>query len=249
LLPVLERIHGPEHVAPAVDAVRSRGMKLSLDLIFGVPGQSLDDWRSDLDRALEFEPDHISTYGLTYEKGTPLWKQRERGQVAALDEDKELEMYLLAMDHLEAMGFEHYEISNFARPGQRCKHNEIYWANYAYFGFGLGAARYVQGRRDLNVRGLNDYLKRVLAGESPTFQSEALGPEERAKETAIIQLRRSDGIDRAEYRRQTGFDIDALLGAKIAQHVALELVADDGSRIRLTRKGKCVADGLAADLL
>ena len=91
-------------------------------------------------------PDHVSTYGLTYEKGTPLWKQRQRGTVLPLDEDQELALYAEAIDTLEAAGFEHYEISSFARPGRRCRHNQVYWANEAYFGFGMGAARYVHCR-------------------------------------------------------------------------------------------------------
>ncbi len=249
LLPVLDRIHGPDQVAPAVTAVRKEGLQLSLDLIFGVPGQTLDDWRRDLDRALALGPDHLSTYGLTYEKGTPLWKQRQRGQVRPLDEESELDMYLLAIDHLNSAGFEHYEISNFARSGRRCKHNEVYWANGAHYGFGMGAARYVQGKRELNVRHLNDYIKKVLAGDPPTFQSEELQPEERARETAVIQLRRSDGIERDSFLRQTGYSLDDLMGEKIAQHVANELLADDGQRVRLTRRGKCLADAVVADLL
>jgi oxygen-independent coproporphyrinogen III oxidase len=249
LLPVLDRIHGPDQVAPAVALVRRRKLGLSLDLIFGVPGQTLDDWRCDLDRALQLQPDHLSTYGLTYEKGTPLWKQRERGRVLPLDEEAELDMYLLALDHLGEADFEHYEISNFARPGFRCRHNEIYWANHAYHGFGVGAARYVGGQRELNGRNLKDYLKRVLSGEAPTFQSEQLGPEERARETAVIQLRRCDGIVRAEFQRQTGNALDALVGDTIARHVANGLLDDDGERVRLTRRGKCVADALVADLL
>jgi len=249
LLPVLDRIHGPEHVAPAVDAVRRRGMSISLDLIFGVPGQGLDDWRSDLDRALALAPEHLSTYGLTYEKGTPLWKQRERGEVRSLDEDAELDMYLTAIDRLAAAGFEHYEISNFARLGQRCRHNEVYWANHAYYGFGVSAARYVDGRREVNTRNLKDYLKRVLAGDSPTFQSEELDLQERAHETAVIQLRRCDGIFRDEFQRQTRFRLDDLMGAAIARHVTNGLLDDNGKQVRLTRQGKCVADAIVTDLL
>src|SRR5262249_50857771 len=151
-------------------------------------------------------------YGLTYEKGTRLWQQRRAGQVTALDEEAELALYVLAMDVLEGAGFEHYEISSFARPGRRCRHNQVYWANEAYFGFGVGAARYVNGRRELNTRGLGGYLRRVLAGEPATFQSEELGPEERARETIGVQLRRAEGIDRDAFRRQTGFELDALAG-------------------------------------
>ena len=121
--------------------------QFSLDLIFGVPGQTVDEWDEDLRQALSLAPDHISTYGLTYEKGTRLWKQRQRGSIHPLDEDTELQQYSHAMDTLESAGLEHYEISNFARPGCRSRHNQVYWANHPYFGFGVGAARYLDGRR------------------------------------------------------------------------------------------------------
>ena len=180
VLRALDRRHCPEETPRAVERVRSRIAQVSVDLIFGAPGQTLAEWRADLTQALTLEPDHISTYGLTYEKGTPLWKQRERGEVQSLDEDTELAMYQTAIDVLEAAGFEHYEISNFARPNRRCRHNETYWANEAYFGFGMGAARYVMRRRELNTRDLKTYMRRVLSGEAATFQSEELEPLERA---------------------------------------------------------------------
>src|SRR5262249_50127852 len=160
------------HVARAVEVVKREIPAVSLDLIFGVPGQTLAMWDKDLDRTLALEPDHISTYGLTYEKGTRLWKHRERNQVRALDEEAELALYRHALDRLESAGFEHYEISNHARPGRRSRHNQVYWANHAYFGFGMGAARYMQGRRELNTRNLQAYIKKALAEEPPTFQSE-----------------------------------------------------------------------------
>jgi oxygen-independent coproporphyrinogen-3 oxidase len=249
LLGVLDRAHRPDEVPRAVERVRRAGAGVSLDLIFGVPGQTVAEWREDLRRALELGPDHVSTYGLTYEKGTPLWKRRQRGQVRPLDEDAELELYAAAIDALEAAGFEHYEISNFARPGKRCRHNEVYWANEAYFGFGMGAARYVLGRRELNTRDLRGYLRRVLSGEPATFQSEELPPEERARETLAVQLRRADGVRRARFREQTGHDLDAVAGPAIARHVALGLLADDGERVCLTRHGKYVADAVIERLL
>jgi oxygen-independent coproporphyrinogen-3 oxidase len=249
LLRVLERDHAPADVPAAVARVRERIAEVSLDLIFGVPGQSLDDFRTDLDRALALGPDHVSTYGLTYEKGTPLWKQRERGAVRPLDEEAELALYALAIDTLEAADFEHYEISNFARPGRRSRHNQVYWANEAYFGFGMGAARYVLGRRELNTRDLRGYVRRALAGESVVHQAEELPPDERARETMAVQLRRADGIDRRRFRVQTGFPLDDVAGPALARHVDLGLLADDGEHVRLTRQGKYVADAIIEGLL
>jgi oxygen-independent coproporphyrinogen-3 oxidase len=221
----------------------------SVDLIFGVPGQTPAQWREDLLQGLALEPMHVATYGLTYEKGTRLWKQRERGQVAALDEETEYQFYTDAMDTLEGAGFEHYEISNFARVGYACRHNQVYWANHAYFGFGVGAARYVDGVRELNTRDVRSYIQRLQAGKSPTFQSECLPPRERAIETVAVQLRRTAGIVRSDFQRQTGFVLDDLIGPKVADLVAQDLVHDDGVTVELTRKGKCLGDAVVAALM
>jgi oxygen-independent coproporphyrinogen-3 oxidase len=249
LLRVLERSHDPECVPVAVERVRRRIEAVSVDLIFGVPGQSLAEWRSDLERALALGPDHVSTYGLTYEKGTRLWKQRERGQLVPLDDSAERALYEMAMDTLESAGLEHYEISNFAHPGRRSRHNQVYWANEAYFGFGLGAARYVLGRREVNTRDLPGYILRATCGESVTQQSEELPPEERARETMAVQLRRCDGIDRPAFHRQTGFELDRVASEALPGLVEMGLLADDGRRVCLTRQGKFVADGIITRLL
>jgi oxygen-independent coproporphyrinogen-3 oxidase len=247
-LRVLERDHRPADVPRAVEAVRRRVAQVSLDLIFGVPGQGLADWEADLRAALALGPDHLSTYGLTYEKGTRLWKQRRRGEVRPLDEEAERAQYELAMDVLAAAGFEHYEISSFARPGRRCRHNQMYWANDAYFGFGVGAARYVGGSRELNTRDLHTYLRRALAGEPAAFQRETLGPEERARETMALQLRRAEGVRRAPFRDRTGFALEDVAGPAVARFVEMGYLSDDGDGVRLTRAGKCVADAVICGL-
>ena len=249
VLAALDRRHGVAHVPRAVELVRRRIPAVSFDLIFAAPGQTPAEWAADLDDALRYDPDHVSTYGLTFEKGTPLWKDRERGNVLAVPEDAELAMYEHAIDRLTGGGFEHYEISNFARPGRRSVHNQRYWANEAYWGFGVGAARYVAGRREVNVRDTQLYIRRVLAGESPTQQSEELPPRERAVETMATQLRRSDGIARDCFRDQTGYELDNIAGGRLAGLVAAGLLSDDGLSVRLTARGKCVADGVIAELM
>ncbi len=249
LLRVLERDHEPADVAIAVDAIRRRMPNFSMDLIFGVPGQTLPQWHDDLDRILAFEPTHVSTYGLTFEKGTKLWKQQQRGDVHSLDEETELAFYLAAQDRLEAAGFDHYEISNFARPGHQCQHNHVYWANHAHFGFGVGAAQYIDGVRTLNTRDTATYIKRALAGESTHFQSEQLEPRDRAMETVAIQLRRGIGIVRAPFREQTSFDLDSLVGPVIERLVGHGLLNDVGDAVRLTRRGKSLADAVVCELM
>jgi oxygen-independent coproporphyrinogen-3 oxidase len=249
LLRVLERDHAPEDVPRAVECVRRCIARVSLDLIFGVPGQSLEDWLADLARALALELDHVATYGLTYEKGTPLWKDRERGVIRPLDEEAERLQYAHGIDTLVKAGFEHYEISNFARPECRCRHNQVYWANEAYFGFGMGATRYVNGRRESNTRELRGYIRKVLSGESAVFQAEELPPRERARETMAVQLRRADGIDRPAFRVQTGFSLDDLVQPALSRYVELGLLHDNGTRVCLTQSGQYVADGVIEILL
>lgn len=249
ILHMLERRHQPHHVAPCTEAVLKAGMRLSIDLIFGVPGQSLADWKDDLRRAIALQPEQISTYGLTYEKGTRLWKQRQKGGLIPLHEDLERAMYEAAMDDLEAAGYPQYEISSFAKPGGRCRHNQVYWANEAFWGFGMGAAAYVVGTRTLNVRQIDEYIRRLEANQSPVFQSETLPPEERARETLALNLRRVEGVDRIRFREQTGYDVDELAGAAISRHVAAGLLLDDGRWVKLTRTGRCVADSLITEML
>ena len=248
-LAALDRRHTSDQIPRAVEAVRRHVPAFSLDLIFGAPGSTPKTWAADLDAAIAFAPQHLSTYGLTYEKGTPLWKQRDRGLVRPVTEDAELTMYAAAIDRLAAAGFEHYEISNFARPGYRCRHNERYWANEAYYGFGVGTARYVGGVRELNVRDTRLYVRKVLAGESPTFQSEQLGPRDRAFETIGTQLRRAEGIGRVRFREQTGFELEELVGRRLGSLGALGLVDADADSVRLTRRGKYVADAIIEELM
>ena len=231
-LAALDRRHTTSQIPLAVESVRRLSLALSLDLIFAAPGSTISTWSSDLDAALAFRPDHISTYGLTYEKGTPLWKQRGAGKVVPIGEDDELAMYELGIDRLTAAGFEHYEVSNFAKPGFRCRHNERYWANEAYYGFGVGAARYVNGVRELNTRDTQLYIRKMLSRESPTFQSERLAPRDRAFETIGTQLRRAQGIERFHFRQQTGFDFDELLGLTLATLVGNGLLGGDGESVR-----------------
>jgi oxygen-independent coproporphyrinogen-3 oxidase len=249
LLRVLERTHDPASVPRSVECLRRYRMGVSLDLIFGVPEQTLDEWRADLRRALELRPDHVSTYGLTYEKGTRLWKQRRSGLVVALDEDSERAMYALSMDTLAAAGMLHYEISNFAHPGHESRHNQVYWANESYFGFGVGAARYVMGRREINTRDLSEYIGRARRGVSATQQSETLPPAEVARETMAVQLRCCAGIDREAFRMRTGFEFDGVAGESLPLLIGLGLLEDDGRRVCLTREGKFVADAVIERLL
>ncbi|MFO0956732.1 MAG: radical SAM family heme chaperone HemW [Isosphaeraceae bacterium] len=249
-LAVLEREHTPDSVPRALELVRPRFERWSFDLIFGVPGSTPEIWRADLGRALDLGPSHLSCYGLTFEKGTALHKQWREGRVSSLDEEVERTLLADTIDRLSAEGLPPYEISNYARPGQECRHNLVYWANDAYYGFGVGAARYVGGERTINTRDLLSYLRRIEAGQPVNGPKERLDSEGRARETAVLMLRRTQlGLERDDFRLRTGYDLEALAGPAIAKHVGRGNFEDDGHRLRLTREGLFIADSVLADLL
>lgn len=249
-LVALERSHSPETIARALELAREASLdSICLDLVFGAPGETLDDWRSDLESALQLAPEHLSTYGLTYDRGAAFYGRRERGSITAVDEDVERAMYELAIDRLTAAGYEHYEVSNFALPGQRSRHNETYWLGLPYYAFGPGAARYVDGRREMNHKSVTTYIRRVLAGESPVAERESLDAPARARERLVFGLRRLEGVDAGSFETETGYSIETLAGEAVRRYVDRGLLEWSGRRLRLTRDGLLVSDALWPDLL
>jgi len=245
----LERDHRAAQIGQAARRARQAGMQVSLDLIFAVPGETLKQWESDLAQAITLQPQHISTYGLTFERGAAFWGRLRRGEMFETPEQLQREMYLLAIDRLKAAGFEHYEISNFAHPGFRSRHNEAYWLADGYYAVGPGAARYVDGWRETNHRSTNTYLKRIRRGDSPVAQREKLDTRQRAHERLIFGLRRMEGVQRQAFAAQSGMELDAVAGSTIARMVELGMLADDGDRVRLTREGLLVSDAIWPELL
>jgi oxygen-independent coproporphyrinogen-3 oxidase len=245
----LERDHGPTDIERSFANVRHFAHSVSLDLIFGVPGETLDGWKRDLELALQLQPDHVSTYGLTFEKGTAFWNRLTQGELARIEEEIERQMYELAIDTLTAAGFEHYEVSNFARAGHRCRHNENYWLGGQYFAAGPGAARFLAGRRETNHRSTTTYLSRVLARQSPVAESEVLGPEDAARERLVFALRRLEGIDPEQFAAATGFTVEHLGGDALPKLVDLGLLDWSASRLKLTRRGLLVSDAIWPEFL
>jgi len=248
-LRLLERDHEPGDIVQAVELARGGGLDVSLDLIFGVPGESLAAWQDDLRSALGLSPDHISTYGLTFEKGTAYWNRLQHGELTKIDEEIEREMYAAAIDQLSAAGFEHYEVSNFARPRKRCRHNEVYWAGGEYYAAGPGAARHVAGVRETNHRSVTKWLSCVVADEAPVAERECLPPEEKARELLVFGLRRMEGVGRKWFAARSGFPLDDLVEVPLREFVAAGLLADDGQRVKLTREGLFVSDSIWPELL
>jgi len=245
----LERDHTPAELRQVVGAAQQIIPAVSLDLIFGVPGENGTVWQRDLDEALSNSPQHVSTYGLTFERGTAFWRRLLEGELGRLDEELERSLFATAIDTLTSAGYEHYEVSNFARPGHRCRHNETYWSGAGYFAVGPGAARYVDGERSMNHRSTTTWLKRVLAGDDPVAERERLEGAERARELLVFALRRLEGIERAAFAERTGLDFDALTGDKLKQFTELGLLLDDGRRVRLSREGLFVSDAIWPHLL
>lgn len=248
-LSLLERDHRLGDILRALEMARNKISQVNLDLIFAVPGQSLDDWKEELRLAVEQQADHISTYGLTFEKGTSFWSRRERGELLEIEDHTQRAMYEWAIDSLALEGWEHYEVSNFARPNRRCQHNEKCWKGAGYFAIGPGAASFVNGRRQTNHRSTTTWIKRVLANQSPVAQYEDLSAEDAMRERLVFGLRRREGVDLLSLAEQTGVDVLAMVGSTLDRYVAEEWLLAEGDVVRLTRQGLLLSDSLWPDLL
>jgi oxygen-independent coproporphyrinogen-3 oxidase len=256
-LRALDRDHGPADVRAAVTRLLEAGFVVSLDLMVAAPGQALADVETDLAAAVALAVQHVSVYCLTWEPGTAFAAARRRGTLAAAPEVLERAMFETAIDRLEASGYEHYEVSNFARAGYRCRHNEAYWDCRPWEGFGPGAARFDGRTRVTNHRSTTAWIKRMLsagsrgmlAGQDASGDVDAMSPEDAARERLVVGLRRRDGVARDNFRAASGHDLDDVAGVAVARWVAAGLATDDGHTVRLTRAGLLVSDTLWADVL
>ncbi|MCA9067390.1 MAG: coproporphyrinogen III oxidase, partial [Planctomycetaceae bacterium] len=189
------------------------------------------------------------TYGLTFEKGTAFWTRLTKGEIQQTPDDLERTMYATAMDTLATAEFEQYEISNFARSGFRCRHNQTYWQALPYWGFGPGTARYLNGRRSMNHRSVTTWIKRLFAGESPIMDWEELSPDDRARELCVLGLRMCEGVDLAAFQHCTGVNVKSLAPEAIAKNIEQGLLEETATHLRLTREGRFVADSVVAEFL
>ncbi|MCE9629237.1 MAG: radical SAM family heme chaperone HemW [Planctomycetia bacterium] len=248
-LRALDRDHAPDDVRRAAGLLLADGFGVSLDLMTAAPGQSLADVERDLETAVSLGPQHVSVYCLTWEKGTSFESQRRKGLRQPAEEALEGRMFEAAIERLEAGGYEHYEVSNFAKPGARCRHNEAYWDCRPWEAFGPGAARFDGRTRITNHRATTTWMNKILAGDDFSGDVDAMTPENAARERVVVGLRRRDGIDREAFATASGFALDALAGGAIARWTSQGLAIDDGRLVRLTRAGLLVSDGLWAEIL
>jgi oxygen-independent coproporphyrinogen-3 oxidase len=246
VLATLDRSHDPAAVGRAVAAVRRAGMAVSVDLIYGTPGESIADWRRSLDVALELAPDHLSAYALVVEEGTRLAGQVRRGEVAMPDDDDEATKYEVADAVLADAGFQWYEVSNWARsPAQRCRHNLGYWAGGNWWGAGPGAHSHIGGVRWWNVKHPRAYAARLSAGASPAAAREVLTSEQRADEGVLLGVRLVvglpiDDLAPAAARQVAGLVAEGLVDGRAA-------LAE--RRVRLTLAGRLLADTVVRRLV
>jgi oxygen-independent coproporphyrinogen-3 oxidase len=247
---VLGRRHTPRDVENALHAARESGFdNVSVDLIFGVPGQTEESWAASLDAAVALGVEHISCYGLTIEEGTPYATWFARDPSAFADDTLEARLYALAMAKLRAAGFEHYEISNWAKPGFRSQHNSLYWANEPYLGLGVGAASYLGGVRSTHTRDLDAYLDAAVAGRAIPGESERLEGAAQAGEAIMLALRTAEGVELARFRERYGIDVRERYGDVVGELVAAGMLAADSASVRLTERGRFVANDVCGAFL
>jgi oxygen-independent coproporphyrinogen-3 oxidase len=245
VLATLERTHDPSRIPLVVQWAREAGLQVSLDLIYGTPGESLDDWEASLDQALAQRPDHISAYALIVEEGTKLAAQIRRGQVAEPSDDLQADMYERAEQKLRDAGFEWYEVSNWARaPEFRSDHNLGYWVGHDWWGVGPGAHSHVGGVRWWNVKHPAAYADRMAAGQSPAAGRETLDAETRRVESVLLRTRVREGFPIGELAASgrtavAGLIADELVDARAAL----------AGRIELTLRGRLLADAVVRRLL
>lgn len=247
-LKTLERWHDPENVARAVELARGAGIaRQSVDLIFGIPGQTLGEWCGDLERALALGTTHLSCYNLTYEANTAMTARLKRGEFAAADEELEVEMYRATVERLRAAGLERYEVSNYARAGDEARHNMAYWRQEPWLAAGPAAAGHYGGWRWKNVARLDDYLTVDDEGFAPVMDVE--GPDERRalRERLMTGLRLREGVDGGAMVREAGrLGVDGARIARLASRLEGEgMLRAEGGRWSLTDAGILVADGIA----
>jgi putative oxygen-independent coproporphyrinogen III oxidase len=244
-LQFLHRRHTAAEVDHAVALLHQQGIhNISLDLMFGFPNETMDEWEQDIHHALALQPQHISAYGLMYEEGTPLYKLLLQNKVQEVDEEQSLAMYDILIDCLTAEGYEHYEFSNFALPGFRSRHNSSYWHNIPYIGLGAAAHSYNLKTRSWNIANVKQYIEAIGRGTLP-FEEEVLDEQTKYNDLITTALRTSDGINLSTL--QSTYRDFLLRNAK--PHLDSGFLLLEDNHIRFSRAGIKISNSIMADLM
>ena len=245
----LHRRHNAEEAAQAVTRLRRAGIgNISIDLMFGFPGETMLDWLADVDRAISLAPEHISAYSLMYEEGTALQRMLEQGMIKEIDEELSLAMYDALTDRLARAGYEHYEISNFARPGFRSRHNSSYWHQEPYIGLGAAAHSFDLRSRQWNTADIEAYISAIEKGRIP-MEREPLDARTTYNDIVTTALRTSDGIPLERLTARLGAAFTEYLTKEAAPYIARGLMEQRGGNLRLTRRGIYISDAVMSDLM
>lgn len=248
-LRLLHRRHNSDEVKHAVKLLREAGIKnISIDLMFGFPDESLSQWKEDISAALALNVEHISAYSLMYEEDTPLWKMLDTGKVKEIDEELSLTMFKELVCQLTDAGYEHYEISNFARPGYRSRHNSSYWHQVPYIGLGAAAHSFDLNSRQWNVANLKLYIEEINNGIIP-MEREELDNDTTFNDIITTALRTSDGIDLNAMETRLGKRYRNTLISAAGKHIEQGLLEIRHDRLRLTSEGIFISDMVMSDLM
>lgn len=244
-LDFLGRKYSAEKIGQTIKNAKEAGFtNIGLDLIFAIPNSDLKSWRQILKKTIQADVQHISAYSLTYEKNTPLEKTKSAGKIKTIDEETDRKMYETAIEELADSGFEHYEISNFARTGFKCRHNLTYWKNEYYLGIGPAAADYIGNQRTENISHIEKYVEQ---DKNIAAERIEITPLEKASQTAVLNLRLIEGIDLKEYKQKTGLDIYELFKRSIEKNLKLNLLQLKNNRLGLTKQALPIADSVLSD--
>ena len=246
----LGRSHSVSRAIEAYDTARTAGFQnLGIDLIFAIPGQTLESWKETLKKASDLNPEHISAYNLTVESDTVLAREIAKGTISFPSDDQAAEMYEWTIDYLESCGYEQYEISNFARTGFRSRHNQIYWNHDPYLGLGPSAHSFWENRRSERVNNVDEYIQRVNSGKSTVIHEEYLSNEKLMAEYIFLGLRKHEGVNVKRIQERFGVDIEEIHRQVIRKYVDLKLLEKNEIFLRLTRKGLMVANTVCAEFV
>jgi oxygen-independent coproporphyrinogen-3 oxidase len=250
LLAEIGRLHTLEMFQAAYEEARNAGFKnINTDVIYALPGQSLDDFRATLETAARLSPEHVSAYSLMIEPGTPMHKDLEEGRIRETDEDTERDMYHAAVCSLESQGFGRYEISNFAKPGFACAHNLAYWNREDYLGLGVAAHSCIRDVRYANTDDIDGYISCLSSGKTAYNNIENLDSKQKETEYIMLKLRLKNGFDTEEYKKMFGRDFRNFFSAPLKKLLKAGLVSFSGSRFHATDKGFDLQNSIVLELL
>ncbi len=246
----LGRIHNKEAVAQAVECARKAGFtNLSLDLIYGLPGQTPDQWQLSLNQAIALKPEHLSLYQLTPEEKTPFFEKLKKGEISFPAEETLLEMDSITAKLTTAAGYNQYEISNYSLPGVQCRHNCVYWLNEPWYGAGAAAVSYLNGCRAKRVDDPSCYIQRIKQGKTPIVETENLDHEASFRETVIMGLRMNAGVEKTRLQKRFGIDIDRYYGDILKKLTDQKLLIHEKGALRLSRAGRSLANQVMSALV